>query len=159
MAYTPYYPSGWQSGEEGGTPITPEALNNMEAGIGAANAIGDPVTVAHGGTGSNVPSGARSNLGIYLNLTSSTASVLYTALNDMSVGETICAVLGRYATPVLIADAIDALLMGTILRVSSTEFRFSMSNQSGLYRYEWSSTYANGAWTRNTGYIYTGTAL
>lgn len=33
MAYTPYYSGGWQSGEEGGTPITPAALNHMEAGI------------------------------------------------------------------------------------------------------------------------------
>ena len=36
MAYTPYYSGGWQSGEEGGTPITPAALNNMESGIGRA---------------------------------------------------------------------------------------------------------------------------
>ena len=36
MPYTPYYSGGWQSGEQGGTPITPAALNNMEAGIGAA---------------------------------------------------------------------------------------------------------------------------
>lgn len=34
--YTPYYGGGWQSGESGGTPITPAALNNMENGIGAA---------------------------------------------------------------------------------------------------------------------------
>lgn len=33
MAYTPYYPGGWQSGEEGGTPITPAALNHIENGI------------------------------------------------------------------------------------------------------------------------------
>ena len=31
--YTPYYSGGWQTGEEGGTPITPAALNNMEDGI------------------------------------------------------------------------------------------------------------------------------
>lgn len=34
MAYTPYYSGGWQSGEQGGTPITPAALNNIESGIG-----------------------------------------------------------------------------------------------------------------------------
>lgn len=39
MAYTPYYPGGWQSGESGGTPITPAALNNMENGIGAVNPL------------------------------------------------------------------------------------------------------------------------
>ncbi len=36
MSYTPYYPTKWASGETGGTPITPEALNNMEDGISAA---------------------------------------------------------------------------------------------------------------------------
>lgn len=36
MAYTPYYSGGWQSGETGGTPITPAALNNIESGISAA---------------------------------------------------------------------------------------------------------------------------
>lgn len=33
MSYSKYYPGGWQSGERGGTPITPEALNHMEKGI------------------------------------------------------------------------------------------------------------------------------
>jgi hypothetical protein len=37
MAYTPYYSGGWQSGQEGNTPITPSALNNMETGIGNAD--------------------------------------------------------------------------------------------------------------------------
>ena len=37
MAYSPYYSGGWQSGEAGGTPITPAALNNMEAGIAKGN--------------------------------------------------------------------------------------------------------------------------
>lgn len=37
MAYTPYYTGGWQSGEEGNTPITPDALNHMEEGIENAN--------------------------------------------------------------------------------------------------------------------------
>lgn len=33
MSYTPFYPNGWASGETGGTPITPAALNHIEAGI------------------------------------------------------------------------------------------------------------------------------
>lgn len=33
MSYDRYYENGWQSGESGGTPITPEALNHMEKGI------------------------------------------------------------------------------------------------------------------------------
>ena len=41
--YTPYYSGGWQSGESGGTPITPAALNNMESGIGAALTAGNVI--------------------------------------------------------------------------------------------------------------------
>lgn len=33
MSYEKFYPNGWQSGETGDTPITPEALNHMERGI------------------------------------------------------------------------------------------------------------------------------
>lgn len=33
MSYEPYYSGGWQSGETGGTPVTPEALNHMDEGI------------------------------------------------------------------------------------------------------------------------------
>ena len=33
MSYQKNYPNGWQSGEAGGTPITPEAMNNIEYGI------------------------------------------------------------------------------------------------------------------------------
>lgn len=33
MSYEKYYPGGWQSGESGGTPITPEALNHIENGV------------------------------------------------------------------------------------------------------------------------------
>lgn len=36
MSYKKYYEGGWQSGEAGGTPITPEALNHMEQGISDA---------------------------------------------------------------------------------------------------------------------------
>ena len=35
-SYNPYYSGGWQSGEEGGTPITPDALNHMDDGIADA---------------------------------------------------------------------------------------------------------------------------
>ena len=45
MAWAPYYSEGWQSGEAGGTPITPEALNHMDEGIaGAVEKTGDEMT-------------------------------------------------------------------------------------------------------------------
>ena len=33
MSYSKYYSGGWQSGETGNTPITPDALNHIEDGI------------------------------------------------------------------------------------------------------------------------------
>lgn len=39
MSYERFYPNGWQSGESGGTPITPEALNHVEKGIEAAHKL------------------------------------------------------------------------------------------------------------------------
>lgn len=47
MSYTPVYPGGWQSGESGGTPITPEALTHMERGIADAHAA---VAAGYGST-------------------------------------------------------------------------------------------------------------
>ena len=45
MAYSPYYSGGWQNTESGDTPINAAALNNMEAGIGAAvQKSGDTMT-------------------------------------------------------------------------------------------------------------------
>lgn len=46
MSYNPYYLGGWQSGEVGGTPITPEALNNMEDGITEAQETADNATTS-----------------------------------------------------------------------------------------------------------------
>lgn len=39
MAYTPYYPDGWDDSPSTSTPIVAAALDNMEAGIGAAGAV------------------------------------------------------------------------------------------------------------------------
>jgi len=37
MPYNPFYAGGWQSGEAGDTPITPEALNHFDEGIAQAH--------------------------------------------------------------------------------------------------------------------------
>lgn len=54
--YTPYYSGGWQSGESGGTPITPAALNNMESGIGAALTAGNVINNLNSPSTTTVPS-------------------------------------------------------------------------------------------------------
>ena len=67
MAYTPYYPNGWQSGSEGNTPITPAALNNMETGITRANTLID-----------------STNVGAYANIETAAAAV-WDAMTDGTV--------------------------------------------------------------------------
>lgn len=49
MSYTRNYSElgGWRSGKEGGTPITPEALNNMEQGIENASAHAESTSNPH----------------------------------------------------------------------------------------------------------------
>ena len=50
MSYEKFYPNGWQSGETGGTPISPEALNHIENGIKnsapAGYGLGGRLTIA-----------------------------------------------------------------------------------------------------------------
>lgn len=41
MSYEKFYSGGWQSGETGGTPITPEALNHIEQGIANAHTLAE----------------------------------------------------------------------------------------------------------------------
>lgn len=46
MSYKPYYAGGWQSGESGGTPLTPEALQHFDNGIISAHRAGQPQNLA-----------------------------------------------------------------------------------------------------------------
>lgn len=62
--YNPYYSGGWQSGESGGTPITPAALNNMESGIGAALTAVDVVNNLTS-TATNKPLSAAQGKALY----------------------------------------------------------------------------------------------
>lgn len=61
MSYKPYYTNGWKSGEAGGTPITPEALNHMEAGIEAAGTHMDSTSNPHKVTAAQVGAAAASH--------------------------------------------------------------------------------------------------
>lgn len=61
MSYKPYYENGWKSGEEGGTPITPEALNHMEEGI--EQAYEDLAAKSHG---NHVPATQTANSATFL---------------------------------------------------------------------------------------------
>ena len=61
MSYKPYYTNGWKSGMAGGTPITPGALNHMEAGIEAAAAHESSTSNPHSVTAAQVGAAASSH--------------------------------------------------------------------------------------------------
>lgn len=54
MSYDKFYTNGWQSGEAGGTPITPEALNHIEQGIAQAYSDLAPAGFGLGTTSVNI---------------------------------------------------------------------------------------------------------
>lgn len=84
MAYTPYYSGGWQSGEQGGTPITPAALNNIENGIGTLDTTHNVLTYTSV-TQLNLTAGSATILGAYNAMSDN--SVLYAHNTDFSTSE------------------------------------------------------------------------
>lgn len=55
MSYEKFYPNGWQSGETGGTPITPEALNHIENGLKQTYSDFAPAGYGLGESDHNIP--------------------------------------------------------------------------------------------------------
>ena len=138
MAYTPYYAEGWKSGEDGGTPITPAALNNMEAGIRAANGLGDPVAVAHGGTGATTPSGARRAIAaahaVELINTDTNWAAIYAKLSGIDVGSAATIRAGNNASGFITNGKITYGFTGVAGRIDAGTFDFIVKNASASYQ-------------------------
>lgn len=168
MAYTPYYSGGWQSGEEGNTPITPAALNNMEQGITDANALGDPVTVAHGGTGGASASVARTNLqastDICLDSSDNTVSEIYTKLSRIPTYHTATIYISTSSVKILSNNKITSISKGIVTRHSDNTYDFMvcavLSGNNLAYIFTWRVTIlTSSAITVDTVYRYAGTAI
>ena len=168
MAYTPYYSGGWQSGEEGNTPITPAALNNMEQGIENANAIGDPVTVAHGGTNATTALAALENLGapsaVFI---SSTAGVsweaIYNVLYPLQVSKTHCVYFGQTPANIITNGKVSgSILYGIFVRSVSSgneSWVFMLANAAAsIYTFNIQGVTSAGG-TFGSIYKHTGTAV
>lgn len=85
MAYTPYYSGGWQSGEQGGTPITPAALNNIDNGIVTLDTTHNLKTYTSV-TQLSLTAGSATILSAYNAL--GDGSALYAQSSDFATGET-----------------------------------------------------------------------
>lgn len=96
MAYTKNYPNGWQSGQAGGTPITPAALDNIEDGISNNDTAITTINTALGNmtyTRYSVPGGSSQTItlgtwNVYLVSGYSVAAIVYTGSASGTPGKT-----------------------------------------------------------------------
>lgn len=143
MAFTPYYPGGWQSGEEGGTPITPDALNHYDD---AFNDVYDDMQ----------QSTADKALSIVIGSNRTTWADVYENLDKLPTYR--AAVFHCDSTPArIISNNNSAIsgssLRGVIARGATGEFRFMCMAVTGLSLFSWQITNANTA-TPTFGEIY-----
>lgn len=143
MAYTPYYPGGWQSGEEGGTPITPAALNHIEQGI-ANLEPGDIGAAQH----------------IKFESTDTTAALIYNKINDFPLQTTVAVYVPGTVMNILTDGKMALAAYGTMTKFdSSGSYRFLLARANGQYLYGFDCTITSSAVTPGTVYQYSGTVI
>ena len=148
MAYTPYYPGGWQSGESGGTPITPAALNNMEEGIGAALTPSDVVNKSF-------------QFLLAASGSTSTWADAYAKLKNLSTYDVATFFATGNMASLLTGGKVTSTMKGTVAYNGSGTYDFFAFAGLGPYAYGWRVTTLTGstAGTVGTVYQYTGTAV
>lgn len=92
-SYNPYYSGGWQSGEEGGTPITPDALNHMDGGIAGAYDYTQQST-------------ANKAQKIFFNV--ATWADVYSKLSTLEAGETASMLVGTAVVSMMTGGAVSS---------------------------------------------------
>ena len=109
--YNPYYSGGWQSGEEGGTPITPDALNHMDDGIADAYDYIQQST-------------ADKAKKIFFNV--ATWADIYSKLSSLGAGETAPMLVGTAVVSLLTNGAVpSAGLTGTVGATNPSAGRYT----------------------------------
>lgn len=115
-SYNPYYSGGWQSGEEGGTPITPDSLNHMDDGIAGAYDYTQQSTA---------------DKAISLHINGSTWSDLWTALSTIPTAKTGVAYILGTAVSLITGGQFSSACDGIIARYTAgTGFNFLLVQQS-----------------------------
>lgn len=144
---------------------------------------GDPVKVAHGGTGSSSASGARTNLSVY------SKTETDSAIQQSTAGKALSIVLGSnrttwadvyeildklptYRAAVFHCDSTPARIIsnnnsaisgsslrGVVARGATGEFKFMCMATTGATMFAWSITNANTTPTFGSMYRYSGTVV
>jgi hypothetical protein len=110
-SYTPYYSGGWQSGEEGNTPITPDALNHMDEGIGDAfDLINENTEVITGTYRHSSAHGSASN-NLFIKQSGHVVSIngFVSGLSSLVAGENTIGTFSGVSMPPSIIRAIASL--------------------------------------------------
>ncbi len=143
MAYTPYYPGGWQSGEEGGTPITPAALNHIEQGL--ANLVpGDIGAAQH----------------IKFVATDTTAALIYNKISDLVVQTTVAVYVPGAVMSILTDGKVELAAYGIMTKFdTSGSYRFLVARANGQNLYGFICVITSSAVTPGTVYQYSGTVI
>lgn len=155
MAFTPYYPGGWQSGEEGGTPITPAALNNYddylettytqaETNVAISQAIADKALSIILGNNRNTWDAVYENLD---KLPTYHAAVFHCDPNPAKVISNNNSAIG------------PSSLRGVVARGATGEFKFMCMAVTGATLFAWSITNADTTPTFGSIYRYSGTVV
>lgn len=142
MAYTPYYPGGWQSGESGGTPITPAALNNMEEGIGAALTPSDVVNKSF-------------QFLLAASGSSTTWTDVYNKVKNLAVNETATFFASGGAASLLTGGKVTSTMKGIVAFNGSGAYDFFAFAGLGPNAYGWRITNLTSASSTGTvGVVY-----
>ena len=169
MAYSKYYPNGWRSGEVGNTPITPEALNHMEAGIEAALTSENVVNNLTSG-GTTVPLSAeqgkwlQQNKAPYVDLLTDagTWAKIYAKLSVISSSTPANAIISPATASLLSGGKCNGYAVGTVTRTNAGQYSLEAHLFAGNYTYRWQITgltSASATPTIGAVYRYAGTEI
>lgn len=117
-------------------------------------ALGDPVAIAHGGTGAMTAPAARTNLSAAATfaLSSSAWSGLYATLNTLEQGQG--AIYRSVAAASQTLVGLNSMMWGTVARLNATVFEFMARTADGANLYMWRVTFSSDGTSATVGNKY-----
>lgn len=155
MAFTPYYPGGWQSGEEGGTPITPAALNHYDDYL--------ETTYTQTETDEAIAQSTADEAKSY-DITGTTWADVYSTLSKLSAGRPAVVSINGGTASLMTGGKTSFASTGVAKFVNPTNgvYEFMVMSNTSQYIYTWritGMTSASSTPTISTVYRFSGTAV
>jgi hypothetical protein len=153
MAFTPYYSGGWQSGEEGGTPITPDALNHYDDYL--------ETTYTQTETDAAIAQSTADEAKSY-DVTGTTWADVYSTLSKLAAGRPAVVSIAGGAASLMTGSKTAFACTGIAKVVTSGVYEFMVMSNISQYIYTWritGLTSASSTPTISTVYRFSGTAV